>query len=89
MLYVMWYTLGRVWIEALRIDFSHVFLGVRINVWVSIIVFIFAAVGFALLQKSNTTREMLIDRLIDITSDEREREEQNVSSKKIKSTSKK
>ncbi|MDF0753156.1 prolipoprotein diacylglyceryl transferase [Gardnerella greenwoodii] len=89
MLYVMWYTLGRVWIEALRIDFSHVFLGVRINVWVSIIVFIFAAVGFALLQKSNTTREMLIERLIDITSDEREREEQNISSKKIKSTLKK
>ena len=80
-LYVMWYTIGRVWIEALRIDFSHVFLGVRINVWVSIIVFICATVAFALLQNSTSTRESLVERLIDITSDERERESQNTSSK--------
>ena len=31
-LYVMWYTAGRTWIECLRIDFAHEFLGVRINV---------------------------------------------------------
>ena len=86
-LYVMWYTAGRVWIEALRIDFSHVFLGVRINVWVSIIVFIVGAVCFAILQHSNSTRESLNNRLIDITSDEREREVQNISSSS-KSTSK-
>lgn len=85
MLYVMWYTAGRVWIEALRIDFSHVFLGVRINVWVSIIVFIAGAVGFALLQRSTSTRESLTNRLIDITSDEREREEQKTSPAKSKS----
>ena len=77
----MWYTIGRVWIEALRIDFSHVFLGVRINVWVSIIVFMCATIVFALLQKSTSTRESLVERLIDITSDERERESQNTSSK--------
>ncbi len=81
MLYVMWYTLGRVWIESLRIDFSHVFLGVRINVWVSIIVFIIATVAFALLQRSSSTRDSLIERLIDVTSDERERESQNVNAK--------
>ena len=34
-IYIMWYTAGRTWIEALRIDFAHEFLGVRINVWVS------------------------------------------------------
>ena len=32
-IYIMWYTAGRTWIEALRIDFAHEFLGVRINVW--------------------------------------------------------
>lgn len=76
-LYVMWYTAGRVWIEALRIDFSHVFLGVRINVWVSLVVFILAAISFALLQRSKSSRNMLTERLIDITADERERESQN------------
>ena len=30
--YIMWYTLGRTWIESLRIDYAHEFLGVRINV---------------------------------------------------------
>ena len=55
--------------------------------WVSIIVFIAGAVCFAILQRSNSTRESLNNRLIDITSDEREREAQNISSSS-KSTSK-
>lgn len=76
-LYVMWYTAGRVWIEALRIDFSHVFLGVRINVWVSLVIFILAAISFALLQRSKNSRNTLTERLIDITADERERESQS------------
>lgn len=75
-LYVMWYTAGRVWIEALRIDFSHVFLGVRINVWVSILVFLLAALCVILLQRSASTRDELVERLIDVTSDEKEREAQ-------------
>lgn len=71
-LYVIWYTAGRAWIEALRIDFSHLFLGVRINVWVSIIVFILSVFVFAYLQKSKQTRSELSKKLIDITSDEME-----------------
>lgn len=39
-LYVALYTLGRVWIEALRIDTANTILGVRLNVWTSIIVFV-------------------------------------------------
>lgn len=80
-LYVMWYTAGRVWIEALRIDFSHVFLGVRINVWVSILVFLLAALCVILLQRSAGTRDELVERLIDVTSDEKEREAQCTSHK--------
>jgi prolipoprotein diacylglyceryl transferase len=36
--YMSLYCLGRVWIEALRIDTAHHFLGLRLNVWTSIIV---------------------------------------------------
>jgi prolipoprotein diacylglyceryl transferase len=46
--YVMGYTLGRTWIELMRTDdATHVF-GVRINAWVSILVFLGAAVYFVL-----------------------------------------
>jgi len=46
--YVMGYTLGRTWIELMRTDpATHVF-GVRINVWVSILVFLGAVVYFVL-----------------------------------------
>lgn len=37
-LYVLLYTLGRVWIEYLRIDTANTIMGVRLNVWTSILV---------------------------------------------------
>ena len=37
-LYVFGYTLGRVWIEAIRIDDANYILGLRLNIWVSFIV---------------------------------------------------
>lgn len=37
-LYVLLYTMGRVWIEALRIDTANEILGLRLNIWTSIIV---------------------------------------------------
>ncbi len=42
-LYLMGYTLGRVWIEMLRIDAASIVLGLRLNVWTSIVVFAFGA----------------------------------------------
>jgi prolipoprotein diacylglyceryl transferase len=45
-LYVMAYTAGRFWIEALRIDEAHHFLGLRVNDWVSVLVFVAALVYF-------------------------------------------
>ena len=47
-LYVMVYTLGRGWIEMLRIDDVQLddVLGLRFNVWTSIVLFVLAAVYF-------------------------------------------
>ena len=38
-LYVAAYTVGRVWVEALRVDHANHILGLRLNVWTSIIIF--------------------------------------------------
>ena len=45
-LYVMAYTVGRFWIEALRTDPAGHFLGMRTNNWVSILVFLGALAYF-------------------------------------------
>ena len=44
-LYVAAYTVGRAWIEALRVDHANHVLGLRLNDWTSLIVFA-AAAGF-------------------------------------------
>jgi prolipoprotein diacylglyceryl transferase len=54
--YVMGYTLGRTWIELMRTDDATHVAGVRINVWVSILVFLGAAVYF-FLARSRGERE--------------------------------
>ena len=40
--YVLWYCVGRFGMELLRIDEAHEFLGLRLNAWVSIVVFVLA-----------------------------------------------
>jgi prolipoprotein diacylglyceryl transferase len=47
-LYVMLYTAGRGWIEALRIDDAHRFFGLRLNDWTSVVVFLAALVYYIL-----------------------------------------
>ena len=44
-LYVAWYTFGRFFEELLRIDPSHHIAGLRLNAWVSAILF-FLATGY-------------------------------------------
>lgn len=56
-LYICYYTAGRVWIEALRIDTAELILGVRLNVWVSILVFALGAVLFVLSRRRHRTPE--------------------------------
>ena len=58
-LYVMAYTAGRGWIEMLRIDdveYQHV-LGLRLNVWTSIVLFILAAIYFVVVGRRRPGRE--------------------------------
>jgi prolipoprotein diacylglyceryl transferase len=45
-LYVMAYTVGRFWVEAMRDDTAHHFLGMRVNNWTSIVVFLGALIYF-------------------------------------------
>ena len=47
-LYVMAYTAGRAWIETMRTDDAEIIGGMRLNVWVSIIVFLGATAYFVL-----------------------------------------
>jgi len=50
-LYVMTYTLGRTWIEMLRIDEAETVLGLRLNVWTSVLVFLLATAAFLWLRR--------------------------------------
>jgi prolipoprotein diacylglyceryl transferase len=45
-LYVMGYTFGRFWVESLRSDHANHILGMRVNSWVAILVFIAALAWF-------------------------------------------
>jgi prolipoprotein diacylglyceryl transferase len=42
------YTLGRLWVEALRIDHANHILGLRLNIWTSLLVFAAAVTAFVL-----------------------------------------
>jgi prolipoprotein diacylglyceryl transferase len=48
-LYILGYTLGRLWIEGLRIDEANLIVGLRLNIWVSLVVII---ASFAYLVRS-------------------------------------
>ena len=50
-LYVLWYTGMRFFIEFLRVDEAHEFLGLRLNAWVSAVLFVLAAIGFVWAQR--------------------------------------
>jgi prolipoprotein diacylglyceryl transferase len=56
-LYAMAYVVGRSWIEYLRIDEAHHFLGLRLNDWTCLVVFVAAACYFFL---RRTPRERLM-----------------------------
>jgi prolipoprotein diacylglyceryl transferase len=49
-LYIAAYTLGRAWIESLRVDDVNHILGLRLNVWTSVIVFL-TAVAFLIVTR--------------------------------------
>ncbi|MFJ8478157.1 prolipoprotein diacylglyceryl transferase [Kitasatospora sp. NPDC094011] len=55
--YVAAYTVGRFWIEYLRIDEAHHYLGLRLNDWTSIVVFLAAVAYFVIVGKRKPGRE--------------------------------
>jgi len=56
-LYVVFYTVGRSWVEMLRIDPAHTVLGLRLNVWTSVLVGLGALVAFLLVGRRHQGRE--------------------------------
>lgn len=68
--YVIWYTIGRAYIETLRIDYAHYLWGARINVWVAIAVAILALGVKSILQRKGTSTEELSKQLQLLTSQE-------------------
>jgi prolipoprotein diacylglyceryl transferase len=60
-LYVMAYTAGRGWIEYLRVDHANHILGLRLNDWTSILVFLFALIGFVISARRHPGREEIVE----------------------------
>ncbi len=57
-IYVMGYTFGRFWLEHLRIDDANLFLGFRVNAWVSALCFLAGALWFRWLGRHSTVDEL-------------------------------
>lgn len=57
-LYVVYYTIGRLFIETLRIDTAERILGVRLNVWTSVVVGIGALIAFVVVGRRHPGREV-------------------------------
>jgi prolipoprotein diacylglyceryl transferase len=59
--YAATYTVGRFWIEHMRIDYAHRILGLRLNDWTSIVVFLLAVLYIALCAKHRPGRETVVE----------------------------
>ncbi|WP_406057585.1 prolipoprotein diacylglyceryl transferase [Streptomyces sp. NBC_01077] len=60
-LYVAAYCAGRVWTEYLRVDEAHHILGLRLNVWTAIIVFVLAVLYMAISARIRPGREEIVE----------------------------
>ncbi|NGO70389.1 prolipoprotein diacylglyceryl transferase [Streptomyces boncukensis] len=60
-LYVAGYTAGRFWIEYMRVDDAHHILGMRLNNWTAIFVFVAAVVFIVLSAKKRPGREEVVE----------------------------
>jgi len=58
-LYVLLYSAGRLWIEALRIDDANLILGLRLNIWTSILVGIGALMYLVISARKRPGREVI------------------------------
>lgn len=64
-LYVAAYTVGRFWIEYMRVDDAHHLWGLRLNGWVSIVVFLAAVACMVISQRNHPGREEQVEPLPD------------------------
>ncbi len=69
-LYVAFYTAGRLWIELLRIDPAETVLGLRLNVWTSVVVGLGALVAFVLVGRRHPGRDTTLLRTPSTTQDD-------------------
>ncbi|MFI9200864.1 prolipoprotein diacylglyceryl transferase [Streptomyces sp. NPDC053048] len=60
-LYVAAYTVGRFWIEYLRVDEAHHVLGLRLNGWTSILVFLAAVAYMVISARKAPGRELVVE----------------------------
>ncbi|MFI5767166.1 prolipoprotein diacylglyceryl transferase [Streptomyces sp. NPDC051658] len=60
-LYVAAYCAGRAWIEYMRVDEAHHILGLRLNVWTALIVFVLAVVYIVISAKVRPGREEVVE----------------------------
>jgi prolipoprotein diacylglyceryl transferase len=60
-LYVAAYTVGRAWIEYLRVDEAHHILGLRLNDWTSMIVFVLAVGYLVVSHRKRPGREEIVE----------------------------
>jgi prolipoprotein diacylglyceryl transferase len=60
-LYVAAYCAGRFWIEYLRVDDAHHILGLRLNNWTALIVFVLAVVYLVVSAKKRPGRETVVE----------------------------
>jgi len=61
--YVAAYTVGRGWIEYLRVDDAHHILGLRLNDWTSMVVFVGAVIYLVISAKRRPGREIVVEPL--------------------------
>ncbi|MER6182194.1 prolipoprotein diacylglyceryl transferase [Streptomyces sp. NPDC001652] len=60
-LYVASYCVGRFWIEYLRVDDAHHILGLRLNNWTALVVFLLAVVYIVVSAKKRPGREEVVE----------------------------
>ncbi|MFJ6743602.1 prolipoprotein diacylglyceryl transferase [Streptomyces sp. NPDC091279] len=60
-LYVAAYCVGRAWIEYLRVDDAHHILGLRLNDWTAMIVFLLAVLYLVVSSKKRPGREEMVE----------------------------
>ncbi|MFE1991027.1 prolipoprotein diacylglyceryl transferase [Streptomyces parvulus] len=60
-LYVAAYCAGRFWIEYMRVDDAHHILGLRLNNWTALLVFLLAVVYMVLSARSRPGREAVVE----------------------------